>query len=153
MSVSNPGEKMSGERIANLKKMSECPALCLSRSYKTAFHRTLWFSLSLFQRTLINSLIDNAEYNPNRAALQVEEGGEGSLVSHEESSISLSLPMDLNLLILIFSATLLSVLFFCLLILIVMLKLSQINKKELAILHIFLSSKKCLSKFNTDATL
>jgi hypothetical protein len=83
----------------------------------------------------------------------VEEGGEGSLVSHEESSISLSLPMDLNLLILIFSATLLSVLFFCLLILIVMLKLSQINKKELAILHIFLSSKKCLSKFNTDATL
>jgi hypothetical protein len=64
----------------------------------------------------------------------VEEGGEGPLVSHEERNVSLSLPMDLNLLILIFSATLLSVLFFCLLILIVMLKLSQINKKELAIL-------------------
>jgi hypothetical protein len=64
----------------------------------------------------------------------VEEGGEGPLVSHEERSVSLSLPMDLNLLILIFSATLLSVLFFCLLILIVMLKLSQINKKEMAIL-------------------
>jgi len=93
------------------------------------------FSISLFHRTVRNSLI---EY----AVVQVEEGGEGSLVSHEESSVSLSLPMDLNLLILIFSATLLSVLFFCLLILIVMLKLSQINKKELAILHIFFKAEK-----------
>jgi hypothetical protein len=76
----------------------------------------------------------------------VEEGGEGSLVSHEESSVSLSLPMDLNLLILIFSATLISVLFFCLLILIVMLKLSQINKKEMAILFLFnKATKKCIS--------
>ncbi len=27
MSVSDPDEKLSGERIANLEKMSECPAL------------------------------------------------------------------------------------------------------------------------------
>jgi hypothetical protein len=27
MSVSDPGEKLSGERIANREKMSECPAL------------------------------------------------------------------------------------------------------------------------------
>jgi hypothetical protein len=27
MSVSDPGKKVSGERIANLEKMTECPAL------------------------------------------------------------------------------------------------------------------------------
>jgi hypothetical protein len=27
MSVSDSGEKLSGERIANIEKMSECPAL------------------------------------------------------------------------------------------------------------------------------
>jgi hypothetical protein len=31
MSVSDPGEKVSGERIANLEKMSECPALVMLR--------------------------------------------------------------------------------------------------------------------------
>jgi hypothetical protein len=29
MSVSDPGKKLSGERIANLEKMSECPALAI----------------------------------------------------------------------------------------------------------------------------
>jgi hypothetical protein len=65
-----------------------------------------------------------------KGPVQVEEtaGGERSLATQD--TVSLNLPLDLNLLLVIFTATVVSVLGICLLIVFVMVRLSQRHSKE-----------------------
>ena len=78
---------------------------------------------------LINDSMNWQVGEGEERSLAEQKSGERSLAGQE--TVSLNLPLDLNLLVIIFTTTVVSVLLFCLVIVFVMIKLSQRHAKEL----------------------